>query len=120
MNTGNNTAENVELHIRILKDDKIMFVPDIFNHVKGENKEGLAGNLFYKCDKIVPGERVRIYVFSNYKNYLKTHNLDTLIYNKRIDVHKPAYGPNIINLKHSLGKVEIQRQNSILLRKLNY
>ena len=76
--------------------------------------------MFYRCDKIVPGEKVRIYVFSDYKNYLKTYELDTLSYDKPIDLHKYPYGPRIVNLKHSLNKVNIERQKSILLRKLNY
>ena len=64
VNTGKNTARNVELHLRLLKDDKILFVPEVFNLVKDDTKGGIAKNIIYECDEIVPGEKVRFFVFS--------------------------------------------------------
>jgi hypothetical protein len=119
-NSGQNTAQNVELHMRILENDRILFVPDVFDLIKGKDGEGLAHNLIYRCDQIVPDEKINIYVFSDYKQYLDFYELDTLVYNSPIKLPKYMYGPNIIDLKHSLGKAGISRQDSLRLRKLNY
>ncbi len=118
INTGNNTARNVELHLRVLKNDKILFIPEIFNLTKDDIKNGIARNLIFKCDELVPGEKVRFFIHSNFQEYLETNSLDTLYYNKSITRPKLSYGPYITTLKHSLGKVQLERLVDLTLTEL--
>lgn len=120
MNTGKNTAENVELQIRTFNEDWVTFNPDIFELVKGENTSAPIKNLIYRCDAIVPNETVKIFIKSKYSNYLDFYSIDTLEYNKPIPLPKYQYGPTIIYLKHSLGKVNIERKDSLILEEVIY
>ncbi|MEF3079250.1 hypothetical protein [Winogradskyella poriferorum] len=119
-NTGNNTAENVELHLRILDDDNVVFIPDVFRLVKDDNRDGITKNLIYKCDELVPGEHVRISVFSNFVDYLKINNIDTLYFNKPIKRPEFNFGPYISGLKHSLNKVKVEEKDSLYLKEIRY
>ncbi|XMO87593.1 hypothetical protein AAFN75_04760 [Algibacter sp. AS12] len=119
-NTGNNTAKNVELHLRILKGDNVLFIPEVFRISKDDNKGGITKNLIYKCDELVPGESVRIHVFSDFKNYLTTNSLDTLYYNKSSKRPEFNFGPYISDLKHSLGKVIVREKDSLNLSEIRY
>ncbi|WP_179344442.1 hypothetical protein [Winogradskyella ursingii] len=120
MNTGENTADNVELQIRTFNEDKVIFNPDIFELIKGDNTSAPVKNLIYKCEAIVPNEKVRVYIKSSYTNYLDFYSIDTLEYEKPISLPEYQYGPTIIYLKHSLGKVNIRRKDSLLLKEVVY
>ncbi len=118
INTGDNTAENVELHLRVLKNDKILFVPEVFNLTKDDTKGGIARNLIFKCEELVPGEKVRFFVHSDFSEYLKTNSIDTLYFNKPVTRPELSYGPYITVLKHSLGKVLLERPTNLTLNEL--
>ena len=119
-NNGKNTAENVELHLRILKGDNVLFIPEVFRLSKDDKKNGIAKNLIYKCDELVPGENVRIYVYSDFDNYLRINSIDTLIYEKTVAKPEFDYGPYMTNLKHSKGKVIINSPDSLTLKEIKY
>lgn len=118
INTGDNTAKNVELHLRVLKNDKILFVPEVFSLSKDDRKGGIARNLIFKCEELVPGEKVRFFVHSDFTEYLKTNSIDTLYYNQSVNRPELSYGPSITVLKHSLGKVLLERPNDLTLTEL--
>ncbi|MBC3845413.1 hypothetical protein H8K90_03390 [Winogradskyella echinorum] len=118
INTGANTAKNVELHLRVLKNDKILFVPEVFNLAKDDTKDGIARNLIFKCEDIVPGEKVRFFIHSDFSEYLETNSLDTLYFNKPVTRPELSYGPYITILKHSLGKVLFERPTDLTLYEL--
>lgn len=118
INTGDNTAKNIELHLRLLKNDKILFVPEVFNLTKDDTKGGIARNLIFKCEELVPGQKVRFFVHSDYKEYLQTNSIDTLYYNQSINRSELSYGPYITFLKHSLGQVQLERSNDLTLTEL--
>jgi hypothetical protein len=118
INTGDNTAKNVELHLRVLKNDKILFVPEVFNLAKDDTKGGIARNLIFKCEELVPGEKVRFFIHSDFSEYLETNSLDTLYFNKPVTRPELSYGPYITVLKHSLGKVLLERPTDLTLNEL--
>lgn len=119
-NTGSNTAKNVELQIRTFNEDWVIFNPDIFELVKGENTSAPIKNLIYRCDAIVPNETVKVFIKSKYSNYLDFYSIDTLEYNKPLPLPEYQYGPTIIYLKYSLGKVNIDRKDSLILEEVIY
>ncbi len=119
-NNGRNTAKNVEMHLRILKDDNVLFIPEVFKLSKNDNKAGIAKNQIYKCDELVPGENVRVYVYSDFSSYLKINSIDTLFYDKTIKKPNFKYGPHLKILKHSLGKINIKRTDSLTLKEIKY
>jgi len=119
-NKGKNTAKNVELHLRILKDDNVMIEPKVFFRKTNDNNGGIAKNLIYECDELVPGEIVRIDVYSDYSNYLKINSIDTLFFNKKAARPKVPYGPHLKSLKHSQKTVEIKRLDSLILTEIKY
>ena len=119
-NNGKNTAKNVELHLRILRDDNVTIEPELFFLKKDDNKGGIAKNLIYKCDELVPGEIVRIDVYSDYSNYLKINSIDTLFFNEKAAKPKTPYGPYLKSLKHSQKVVRIRRLDSLNLTEIKY
>ena len=120
LNTGKNTAKDVEFHLRTFNGDKIMIVPDVFELIKSSDKTAPVLNSIYRCKQVVPQEKIMIYVMTDFKKYLNFYKLDTLYYGKSNPLPRYIYGPNIISLKHSLGKVIINRQDSLRLKKLEY
>lgn len=118
LNTGDNTAKNVELHLRVLKNDRVLFVPEVFNLSKDDTKGGIARNLIFNCHEIVPGEKVLFFIHSDFNEYLETNSIDTLYFN--IPIPKPdlSYGPYITTLKHSLGKVLVEEPINLTLTEL--
>ncbi len=118
INTGENTATNVQLHLRLLQNDKILFVPEVFELTKDDNKGGIAKNLIFKCEELVPGEKVNLIIHSKFADYLKFNSLDTLYFDKPIKRPEFSYGPYITSLKHSKGKVQLERSSEIKLTEL--
>ena len=104
--------------IRTFNKDRITFNPDIFELVKGENTKAPIKNVIYRCDAIVPNEQVRVYIRSKYSNFLDFYSIDTLEYNKPKPLPEYQYGPTIIYLKHSKGKVNIERKDSLKLKEV--
>ncbi len=116
-NIGKNTAKNVELHLRVLKNDTYLFDPKIFTLVEDDKSDGVARNLIFKRDELVENETVDLYIFSIFDEYLELNSLDTLVYNKPIERPKQSYGPHITGLKHSTGKVSVKHLSKLTLRK---
>jgi len=116
-NIGDNTAKNVELELRVLKDSRVTFVPNIFELTSPNVPKTPAQTLFYELDELVPGEKVKLYVHCDFTDYLEINRIDTLIFNKPVPHLKFTYGPHLIKVKHSFGKVKIEYPDSLLLRK---
>ncbi len=85
-------------------------MPNTFNLVNPEAPKTPVRNLIFKCDLMVPGEKVKIYIWSDFEHFLEVNNIDTLLYNTRTSRPKHDYGPYITRAKHASGKVE----NSVL------
>ena len=115
-NIGRNTAQDVEIQLRVLKDSKVIIMPNTFTLENPSVPETPVKNLIYKCDAVVPGEKIRIYVLSDFEDYLNINKLDTLMYNTRTAKPLFDYGPYISSAKHSKGKVE---NSSLVFLNLN-
>ncbi len=115
-NIGKNTAKNVEIRLRVLEKSSVIITPDIFELVNPEEPLTPARNLLYRCDELVPGDKIKLLVFSDFSDYLKINSLDTLYYNKTRARPERDYGPYISGMKHSLGKVMVDYKDSLVLR----
>ncbi|MFL0353996.1 hypothetical protein [Xanthomarina sp. GH4-25] len=105
-NVGNNTAKNVEIQLRVLKNSQVIFMPNTFSLENPNEPETPVKNLVYKCKAIVPGEKVKVYVLSNFEDFLKINKIDTLLYNTRTLRPRYDYGPYITSAKHDSGKAK--------------
>jgi hypothetical protein len=115
-NIGDNTAKNVEIQLRVLRDSKVFFMTNTFSLINPEVPKTPVRNLIYRCDAMLPGEKVKIYIWSDFKHYLEVNNIDTLLYNTRTSRPKHDYGPYITRAKHASGKVE---SSSLVFLNLN-
>ncbi len=130
-NNGRNTARNVKIHIQILKGDYINFYPEIFKLIKSDattiehdtitkqdttDCECEVQNLIYECEEFVAGQKVQVYISSDFSAFLKSNELDTLIINQTIRTKDAKAGPFITQIWHSEGKGEIISPDTMSLK----
>tara|TARA_A100000171_G_scaffold51166_1_gene64644 strand:- start:52 stop:642 length:591 start_codon:yes stop_codon:yes gene_type:complete len=119
-NIGENPAENVELQLRIFKEGNVIFEPNVF-YLDKEDKtdEAVILNNIYKCDYLVKGESVKIYIYSDLPMFEFVYRLRDLKVGSHFKKHKYDYGPSLVNLKHSKGIVPIKKSDSIKIELLD-
>lgn len=118
-NNGKNTATNVEIQLRVLKNDFVQFIPNTFELIKDDRKDIPIRNLIYKNKEMVPNEKVMILVSSNFNDFLDINRIDTLTFEKAIAKPEFQFGPYLQYVKHSKGKVFIEELDSIRLDRIN-
>jgi hypothetical protein len=121
INNSGNTAKNIELHVKELDSHRnIFFREDSFTLKKDDKLGGISQNKVYEMKEFSSGEKVRVVIYVNFKNYLKINNIDTLIIDKPIAKPQSYYGPYIKKIKHSDGIERPKYDRFIELKKLSF